>query len=162
MIEQEPDDMPSDVPGSSVRVGGEYLVRAPRDTVWEKLQDPVVLQHCIRSCESVVRESDGEYRAVFRFGVGPINKRLEAWLNVEETDPPAEYRLHSSVSLRALGGASGSARVNLACVEADTLLLYTADITVDGWFAGLGDSMLAAAADRYMARFFQRFAEFVV
>ncbi|MYH91837.1 MAG: carbon monoxide dehydrogenase subunit G [Gammaproteobacteria bacterium] len=146
----------------AVRVGGEYLLPAPRPVVWRRLNDPGVLKYCIRGCEMVVRDADGEYRAVFRFGVGPVKKRLDARLLVEETDPPVEYLLHAETTLRALGHATGRARVLLECRDAETLLAYRADITVSGWFAMLGDGLLTTAADRYMALFFRRFADVVV
>ncbi len=146
----------------NVLVAGEYLVPAARDLVWTKLQDPDVLAHCIRGCERVVLDAEGEYRAEFSFGIGPLRKRLDARLTVEETAPPAEYRLHAETRLRTLGNAAGSARVMLDCRETETMLAYTAEIVVEGWFAGLGDAVLRAAADRYMARFFERFADIVV
>ena len=145
-----------------IRVGGEYRIPVSQEVVWNNLKDPKVLARCIRRCESVELERDGEYRAVFRFGVGPLKKRLDARLQVEETNPPAEYRLHSNVVLRSLGSAGGSARVILSSQDGGTLLTYSADILVDGWFARLGDAMITAAADRYMAGFFDRFSEIVV
>jgi carbon monoxide dehydrogenase subunit G len=146
----------------SVQVAGEYLVPAARDVVWLKLQDPEVLALCIRGCERVTLASNGEYNAEFSFGIGPFRKRLDARLTVEETAPPGEYRLHAETRLRGLGNARGSARVLLDCRQTETLLAYTADVVVQGWFAGLGDAVLTAAADRYMSRFFQRFATIVV
>lgn len=154
--------MASDQQRGRVRVVGEYRVPAPRERVWARLQEPDVLATCIRGCDRVVRDADGEYRAEFSFGIGPLRKRLDARLTVEETAPPAEYRLHATTRLRALGDATGSARVLLHCRETETLLAYTADIAVSGWFAGLGDAVLTAAADRYMARFFERFGDIVV
>ncbi len=150
-----------EIPGA-VQVGGEYRVSTPRDRVWEMLNDPAVLVQCIRRCETLLREDDGSYRAVFPVGFGPVKKRLFARLAVEETDPPAEYHLDASASLRALGNASGRARVRLHDDDGETVLEYHADISVDGWFARLGNDMLRAAADRAMARFFERFAEIVV
>ena len=146
----------------TVQVAGEYLVPAERSLVWAKLQDPDVLALCIRGCDRVVLDMEGEDRAEFSFGIGPLRKRVDARLKVEETDPPAEYRLHAETRLRKLGSAAGSARVLLDCRETETLLTYTADIAVQGWFAGLGDTVLRAAADRYMARFFERFTDVVV
>ena len=145
----------------AVRVGGAYLLPAPRPVVWDRLRDPAVLEHCIRGCREVVRHEDGEYRAVFRFGVGPVKRRLDARLLVEETDPPTEYLLHAETGLRALGEASGTARVVLECRDSQTLLTYRAEVAVSGWFAHLGETLLEAAAERYMGNFFRRFADVV-
>ncbi|HTK13811.1 MAG TPA: SRPBCC domain-containing protein, partial [Xanthobacteraceae bacterium] len=43
---------------------GEVQLAAPRQTVWEKLNDPEVLKATIPGCESLEKISDSAFQAV--------------------------------------------------------------------------------------------------
>ena len=42
---------------------GEYTIPAPRETVWQALNDPVVLAACIPGCEELETVSDSAFTA---------------------------------------------------------------------------------------------------
>ena len=42
---------------------GEYRIPAPRDAVWEALNDPDVLKQCIPGCDEIEKSSDTEFSA---------------------------------------------------------------------------------------------------
>ena len=42
---------------------GEYRITAARQTVWEALNDPTILQQCIPGCEEIQKLSDVEWTA---------------------------------------------------------------------------------------------------
>ncbi|MEJ2178616.1 MAG: SRPBCC domain-containing protein [Gammaproteobacteria bacterium] len=145
----------------TTRISGRFTLPLERRLVWSALNDPKVLEYCIRGCERVSIDDSGEYHAEFDFGVGPIRKKLLARLTVEEVSPPAHYALNSVLITRRMGKASGRALVMLDEMERGTQLDYAADIIVDGWFAILGEDALHAAAGRYMGLFFERFVYLV-
>ena len=145
----------------ATRISGRYTLPLARGLVWSALNDPKVLEYCIKGCERVRIDDSGEYHAEFDFGVGPIRKKLLARLTVEEISPPAQYELNSVLNTRRMGKASGRAVVMLDEMEQGTLLDYDADIMVDGWFAVLGEDALHAAAGKYMGLFFERFVYLV-
>jgi carbon monoxide dehydrogenase subunit G len=142
---------------SSVTIGGKYILPLAQGQVWNLLNDPVVLQHCIKGCDQVLRDDNGNFHAQFRFRAGPIKKQLVAKLIVEETDPPACYQLSSTVFSPGLGAATGCASVYLDQFDAGTRLEYHAEISVEGLLSRLGEGVLRAAAGRYMQLFFDRF-----
>ena len=146
----------------NIIVSGEYTLPLSRQVVWEKLNQPIILQHCIKGCDEVAVDNDGHFHAHFSFRIGPFRKHLEARLQVERIQPPEHFRLSSRISARALGEASGSATVLLNQSGSDTVLSYRAEIKVNGWFARMGRAMIEAAATRYMTIFFSRFVEVAV
>lgn len=144
---------------TTTRVSGRYELPFSRQRVWWALNDPAVLQHCIKGCDELWRDDEGQFHAVFRFRVGPLQKRLEATLDVEETAPPARYDLVVSVQSGNMGAASGRAEVNLQNTDPGCRLDYIADVEVDGWLAMMGEKALQIAANRTMKLFFDRFTE---
>ncbi len=50
---------------------GEYRINAPRQKVWDALNDPAVLRACIPGCESLTREGDNRLAATLRVKIGP-------------------------------------------------------------------------------------------
>jgi uncharacterized protein len=52
---------------------GEIQLSAPRESVWEKLNDLGVLKVCIPGCEELEKLADGGFRASARMKVGPVS-----------------------------------------------------------------------------------------
>ncbi len=46
-----------------MEMNGEERIAAPRQLVWEALNDPDVLRECIPGCESLEKSSDTESRS---------------------------------------------------------------------------------------------------
>ena len=142
-------------------VSGDYALPLPRQRVWWSLNDPEVLQQCIRGCDRVWRDEDDRFHAEFSFRVGPVKKKLVAFLDVEEVAPPANYDLVASLQSGRVGGAGGRARVTLEPEGNGTRLSYIADVSVDGWLAMMGEPALRLAAAKSMQHFFERFVAVV-
>ena len=51
---------------------GERRIPAPREVVWNKLNDPEVLKASIPGCESLERVSENEMKATASVKIGPI------------------------------------------------------------------------------------------
>ena len=54
---------------------GEVQLAAPRQTVWEKLNDPEVLKATIPGCESLEKTSDTSFAAVAVTKIGPVKAK---------------------------------------------------------------------------------------
>ena len=143
-------------------IAGEHIVHLSRHQLWESLNDPAVLQRCIKGCNRVEQVQEGEFCAVFKIRVGPVHKEFQASLNVVETNPPGEYQLVSSVDAGIAGKLNGIADVQLEALGAqETRLQYRATINVEGWIGELGVKLLGNTAERYMHRFFHRMIEII-
>lgn len=128
-------------------VDGEHHFPAPRQTVWELLQDPLVLEKSMPGARRLVATGDGTYEGVIRIGIGPVTA-AEWKLNVELRDrvPPASYTMLID-SKGALGFTRGSAKVELLeDGAAATTMRYHADLQVGGKVAGVGQRLLDQVA----------------
>lgn len=146
---------------SGVTLTGEYQLPLDTEATWIRLNQPDVLQYCIRGCDEVIRHRSGNYTARFSFGFGPLKKNIDARLEVQDIAPPARYRLVAGLRTRRLGDASGTAAVTLTPLPQGCTLQYVADVSVSGWFSRFGDEVVEAAAARAMKLFFDRFIDLI-
>lgn len=138
------------------------LVPAPRERVWEALNDPATLKACIPGCESFEREGDDAYRATVAAKVGPVSAKFTGKLTLADITPPAGYMLKFEGQGGAAGFAKGEAKVALeAAPEDQTALSYTVKAQVGGKLAQIGSRLIDAAAAKLADDFFTRFVEAV-
>jgi carbon monoxide dehydrogenase subunit G len=134
------------------------LVPAPRERVWEALNDPQTLKACIPGCESFERDGDNAYRATVAARVGPVSARFAGRLELADVTPPESYTIRFQGQGGAAGFANGEATVRLTPAEGDqTSLAYTAKATVGGKLAQIGSRLVDGAAAKLAEDFFARF-----
>jgi carbon monoxide dehydrogenase subunit G len=137
---------------------GERRIPAPRQTVWEALNDPEVLKVSIPGCESLEKLADDQMRATAAVRVGPISARFSGKVQLTDIDPPNGYRISGEGQGGAAGFAKGGANVALADDGADTLLSYHVNAQVGGKLAQLGARLIDASAKQMADQFFDRFS----
>ena len=101
---------------------GELRIQAPRQEVWEKLNDPETLKNCIPGCESVDKVSDTEFTAKVVARVGPVKASFSGKVTLTDLDPPAGYTITGEGSGGVAGFAKGSAKVALDDAGGETVL----------------------------------------
>ena len=138
---------------------GETLIQAPRDKVWDGLNDPEVLRACIPGCDSLVAETPERFQATVRQKIGPVSASFSGFVNIEDADPPNSYRLVGQGSGGVAGFANGSALVTLTDVPSGTKLVYDAEAQLGGKIAQLGGRMMTGVANKLAAEFFTAFGE---
>jgi carbon monoxide dehydrogenase subunit G len=137
---------------------GERRIPAPRQTVWEALNDPEVLKVSIPGCESLEKLGDDQMRATAAVRVGPISARFTGKVQLTDIDPPNGYRISGEGQGGAAGFAKGGADVALTDDGADTLLRYQVNAQVGGKLAQLGARLIDASAKQMADQFFDRFS----
>jgi carbon monoxide dehydrogenase subunit G len=140
-----------------VEIKGEYRIAAPRETVWQALNDPRMLKACIPGCEEFEKDGDGEFRAKIMTTIGPVRARFNTTLSLEDLNPPESYRIVGE-SKAAAGFGRGSAAVNLSDTEDGTLLRYDADFRVGGKLAQVGSRLVIGATRKTADDFFSAFS----
>lgn len=140
---------------------GERRVAAPRQVVWDALNDPEVLKHCIPGCEDITRSSPTEMTAKARVKVGPMSARFSGKVSLSDLDPPHGYRISGEGQGGAAGFAKGGADVRLQEDEDGTTLSYAVQAQVGGKLAQIGARLIDATAKSLADQFFARFAEHV-
>src|SRR4030095_3690188 len=137
---------------------GEVQLAAPRQTVWEKLNDPEVLKATIPGCESLEKTSDTSFQAVAVTKIGPVKAKWKGKVNLTDLDPPNGYKIVGEGEGGVAGFAKGSADVQLTDKDGGTLLSSYVDAQVGGNLAQLGQRLINGAAKKMADEFFQKFA----
>lgn len=141
-----------------MKMSGSHTLPAPRQTVWEKLNDPEVLRRCIPGCESLEKRGEDKLAAIVNVKIGPMNTRFNGEVELKDLKPPESYRIEGSGSGGQAGSASGGADVRLTDKGGETELSYDVDARVSGKIAQLGNRLIDASARSMAQKFFENFA----
>lgn len=137
---------------------GEIQLAAPKEVVWEKLNDPDVLKACIPGCEELEKTDDQGFRAVAKMKVGPVSARFRGKVILSELDPPNGYKISGEGEGGVAGFAKGSAKVDLRESDGGTLLSYRVDAQIGGKLAQLGQRLINGTAKKLADEFFANFS----
>ncbi len=138
---------------------GERHIAAPRQRVWEALNDPAVLQAAIPGCESVERTGDDSFQARVSLKLGPMSAKFGGKVTLSNVNPPASYTISGEGQGGAMGFAKGGADVSLEEAGPNaTILRYSVKAQVGGKMAQLGARLIDSTAKSMADQFFDRFA----
>lgn len=145
-----------------MQMTGEQVVAAPREKVWEALNDPEVLRQAIPGCQSLERDGADRFTAVAEIKIGPIGARFKGNVQLSDIDAPNGYTIAGSGNGGIAGNAKGGAKVRLSDAPGGgTLVSYTVDAEVGGRMAQLGGPIIDATAKNLAGKFFAKFGEVV-
>jgi uncharacterized protein len=137
---------------------GEHRIPAPRERVWEALNDPETLKRAIPGCREIEKLSDTEFTAKVVAKVGPVSATFGGKINLSDLDPPRAYTISGEGSGGVAGFAKGSAKVALdEAPEAATVLRYEVQAHVGGKLAQIGSRLIDATSRKMADDFFSRF-----
>ncbi|MFC7474922.1 CoxG family protein [Dankookia sp. GCM10030260] len=138
---------------------GERRIPAPRQQVWEALNDPEALRASIPGCETVERTAEDAFTAKVGVKLGPMSAKFGGKVKLENINPPASYTISGEGNGGAMGFAKGGADVALEELgPAETLLKYHVKAQVGGKMAQLGARLIDSTAKQMADQFFDRFA----
>lgn len=140
---------------------GEQRIAAPRQRVWEALNDPEILRASIPGCQSLERGTDDRFTATVEVKVGPIGARFKGAVALADLNPPNGYTLILEGNGGISGSVKGSAKVRLSEDAGSTLISYEVEAHVGGRMAQLGGPIIDATAKQLAGKFFDRFGEIV-
>jgi hypothetical protein len=137
---------------------GEFRIPAPRERVWQGLNDPEILKQAIPGCQTIDKVSDTEFTAKVRAKVGPVSANFGGKVNLTDLDPPNGYTISGEGSGGVAGFAKGSAKVKLdEDGGAATVLRYEVQAHVGGKLAQIGSRLIDATSRKMAEDFFTRF-----
>lgn len=144
-----------------MQITGSFSVPAPRQRVWEALNDPEILRQCIPGCEELNRVGENEFEGKVVAKVGPVKASFAGRVTLTDLDPPNGYTIQGEGKGGVAGFAKGGAKIALTDDGAGTKLDYTADASVGGKLAQIGGRLIEAAANQTAGEFFAKFSELV-
>ena len=144
-----------------MELSGEQRIAAPRQKVWEALNDPEVLKACIPGCESLEQDGDKGFAATVLMKVGPVKARFAGTVALSNIRPPESYTISGEGKGGTAGMAKGGADIVLEEDGDGTLLRYTVKADVGGKLAQIGSRLVQSTANKYSRDFFSRFGDIV-
>jgi uncharacterized protein len=137
---------------------GERRIPAPRQRVWEGLNDPEILKRAIPGCQEIEKVSDTEFTAKVRAKVGPVSASFAGKVTLSDLDPPAGYTISGEGTGGVAGFAKGGAKVSLDEDGDETVLRFEVQAQVGGKLAQIGSRLIDGTARKMADDFFNRFA----
>jgi uncharacterized protein len=138
-------------------IEGEERIEAPRQKVWEALNDPEILQASIPGCESLEKTDTG-LAATVSVKIGPIKARFNGEVELVNLNPPQSYTIQGEGKGGIAGFAKGGADVTLIEESPDvTILKYEAKADVGGKLAQLGSRLITSTSKKLAGQFFSNF-----
>jgi carbon monoxide dehydrogenase subunit G len=138
---------------------GEYRISAPREKVWEALNDPEILKLSIPGCQELNKNSDTELTATVATKVGPVSAKFTGKVTLSDINPPQSYKISGEGQGGVAGFAKGGAEVELEEDGGETILRYKATAQVGGKLAQIGSRLIDSTAKKMANDFFGKFAE---
>ncbi len=136
-------------------IDGEHLFHAPRDIVYQMLQDPEVLAGALPNAQSLTKIDDEHYEAAFHIRIGPVSGMFLGKLAVVEAVPPEKC----VVNLEGRAGpafATGRLFINFSMLsETTTLLKYIGEAEAGGALANVAPRIVEQVARRFVKQAFQ-------
>lgn len=142
-------------------INGEQRIPAPQATVWDALNDPEALKACIPGCETVDKVSDTQFTARVTMAIGPVKAKFTGDVTLSDIDAPNGYTITGKGSGGAAGFGKGSAKVSLSPDGDGTILRYTANASVGGKLAQIGQRLVDSAARKMADDFFTNFTAYL-
>jgi len=136
-----------------MKLQGTATLHADRERVFAALTDPGALSRCIPGCESLDLIGEDSYKMTVSAGVGAIRGRYDGQVTLTELVRPDGYVMNAR-GAGAAGTVDATCRIDLTDDGEQTQLAYSADATVGGPVAGVGQRMISAVAKRMAGQFF--------
>jgi hypothetical protein len=141
---------------------GNFDLTAPKQEVWDALNDAEVLKGCIPGCEEIEKTSDTSFSAKVTAKVGPVKAKFTGDVTLSDLDPPNAYKISGEGKGGAAGFAKGGAHVSLKDNEkVGTTLEYVVTAQVGGKLAQIGSRLIDSTAKKMAREFFETFGKMV-
>lgn len=144
-----------------MKMTGSQRIAAPKQRVWQALNDPEILRRAIPGCQSLEKESDERFRAAVLIKIGPMDARFAGAVTLTDLNPPNACKIVGEGQAGPAGFAKGHANVTLTEEAGATVVAYDVDAQVGGRLAQLGGPIIDATAKQIAGAFFKRFGDIV-
>jgi len=138
-----------------LQLTGEQMIAAPRERVWDSLNDPEILWRCIPGCEEVVRRSETEFEAKMLTKIGPLRARFSGRVEMRDIEAPSGCTLFFEGGANSMGMARGHSKVTLEEITGGTLLRYDTEAAIGGKLGQIGGRLIDASAQKMADEFFR-------
>ncbi len=144
-----------------MELNDEIKIAAPRQQVFDALNDVDILKQSIPGCEDLQKQSETELTATVLTKVGPVKARFKGAVTLSDLNPPESYQISGEGKGGAAGFASGGAKITLIEDGDGTILKYEVSAKVGGKLAQIGSRLIDGTAKKLAGEFFDTFQSLV-
>lgn len=137
-----------------MQLTGSHTFRAPRQTLWDLLNDPEVLARITPGVDTLEQTGPGQYQAVLHIKMGPINSTFNGALQVVDSKEPESYRLLIDVDGK-IGQIAAEGHIRLAENHETTTVSVEGGSQLTGRLASMGQRLLSGVARMFTNQFFK-------
>ena len=137
-----------------MQLAGSHTFRAPRQTLWDLLNDPEVLARVTPGVDTLEQTGPGQYQAVLHIKMGPINSTFNGALQVVDSKEPESYRLLIDVNGK-IGQIAAEGHIRLAEDHETTTVEVEGGSQLTGRLASMGQRLLSGVARMFTNQFFK-------
>ena len=136
-----------------MKVSGTSVLNAPRERIWQLLNDPAFLKLCLPGCESMESIGPDQYQATLTVGIAAVKGKYTGTVALSEKESPQRFAMR--VDGKGPGGfMQGTGVLELADDPQGTKVTYQGDVQVGGAIASVGQRLLDGAARMMVGQFF--------
>jgi carbon monoxide dehydrogenase subunit G len=134
-----------------MRIEGDYLFKAPREVVYELLQDPVALARAMPGATTLTRIGEDQYEAQVDAKVGAVGGTFGGTVEVKDKRAPEHFVLVVG-GRGAAGFLNGEGTIDHETQEEGTLIRYAGETKVGGKIAQVGQRLVQSVARRMISQ----------
>lgn len=136
-----------------MHVSGTRSFDAPRQLVWDTLQSPTELAHCMPGCEEMLPAGPDQYTAKMTVKIASIGGTFQGKIALLEKQEPSSYVMRVEGGGRP-GRVTGQGTLRLEGRERGTDVAYDGDVQIAGAVAAVGQRLLGVTAKMMIGKFF--------
>lgn len=132
-----------------------FDVKAPIDEVWATLMDFERVAACLPGAQVLNTLSDDAYQVGMKVKLGPMTMQYQGQLEVVERRPDAHRATLRGTAKEARGQGTAEATAQLALTSIDDVThgTVTADVSLSGRAAAMGQGVINTVTGQLMAQF---------
>ncbi|QDW39879.1 carbon monoxide dehydrogenase subunit G [Bradyrhizobium sp. KBS0727] len=135
-------------------IGGAETIQASVETLWDALNDPVVLTRCIPGCKTMTEISPDTYKVEMQLRVAAVGGSFEGEISLSDKEPPKTCNIKVS-GAGTLGHGNGTARFQITPEGPGvSKLTYQGVGEIGGLVAGVGQRILGSVSKHLVGKFF--------
>lgn len=140
-----------------MKITGELTVCAPREAVFDAVQDARFFASCVDGVQELIEIDPTHYDAVFETKVAYMKFRFKLSIEVTRKEPPSEMAAKiEGTPLGIVGRMTATSFTRLTQVGDDTKIEYEIEANITGKLGSLGQPVLKSKAKELEKQFASR------
>lgn len=128
-----------------MKISGSYTLDAPRQVVWEALNDLDILARVVPGCQRLEQTAENEFEGTLKIGIAAVKGIYSGKIRLEDVEAPRYYKLVAA-GRSANAVIDGIGFVTLEEQDNKTILTYSGDADIGGTLASVGQRLMEGAS----------------